>query len=161
MNPIRLAGVALLVVAMSCSDAVGPQRQTTDLEAAHQKWRAQNLHTYAFTLQRTCFCVNIHPLYVAVVNDTVVAVIDFETGAAVDRQFGQTIEDLFTFVQGAIDRPAQKILVQYDAEKGFPREIDYDGAALIADDESFYRISDVHPITPQLGAKVTSSFRTR
>jgi hypothetical protein len=39
-------------------------------------------------------------------------------------------------------------MLQYDAAKGFPTEIDYDGAALIADDEIFYRVSDVHPITP-------------
>jgi hypothetical protein len=37
----------------------------------------------------------------------------------------------------------------YDAAKGFPAEIDYDGAAQIADDEISYRITDVHPVTPQ------------
>ena len=41
---------------MSCREAVGPERQTADLEAAHRLWQAQNLHTYAFTLQRSCFC---------------------------------------------------------------------------------------------------------
>jgi hypothetical protein len=149
MNPLRLAAFSLFVAAMSCSDALAPQRETTDLEAAHQRWRAQNLHTYAFTLQRSCFCVNIHPLYVAVVNDTIVGVLDLEAATFVDLQFGETIEDLFTFVQTAIDRPAQLIRVEYDTERGFPSVIDYDGAAQIADDEISYRISDVHPITPQ------------
>lgn len=134
---------------MSCGDAVGPQRQIADLEAAHQRWRAQNLHTYAFTLQRACFCANVDPLYVAVVNDTVVGVLDFQTGAAVDLQLGRTIEDLFTFVQTAIGRGARLIRVEYDAAKGYPSEIDYDGAAQVADDEIVYHISDVHPITPQ------------
>ena len=32
--------------------------------------------------------------------------------------------------------------------KGFPTEIDYDGAAQIADDEIFYRVSDVHAVQP-------------
>jgi Family of unknown function (DUF6174) len=149
MNPLRLAALSLLMVAMSCSDSLAPQRQTTDLEAAHQRWRAQNLHTYAFALQRSCFCGNVHPLYIAVVNDTVVGALDLETVTWVDRQLGETIEDLFTFVQSAIDRPAQQIRVVYDTAKGFPSEIDYDGAAQIADDEISYRISDVHPITPQ------------
>ena len=148
MNPIRLAGLALLVVAMSCRDAVGPEQQITDLEVAHQRWRAQNLHTYAFTLQRACFCTNVHPLFVFVLSDTVAGVLDLETGTMVDRQLGATVEGLFTFVQSAIDRPARLIRAQYDAAKGFPTEIDYDGAALIADDEIFYRVSDVHPITP-------------
>jgi Family of unknown function (DUF6174) len=149
MNTLRIASLSLLVVSMSCSDAIGPRRQTTDLEAAHQRWRAQNLHTYAFTLQRSCFCVNVHPLYVAVVSDTVAGVFDLATGAEVDRQLGETVEDLFAFVQTAIDRPAERIVVEYDGAKGFPSAIDYDGAAQIADDEVVYRVSDVHLITPQ------------
>lgn len=149
MNPLRLAALSLLMIVMACSDSVAPQPQTTDLETAHHRWRAQNLHTYAFTLQRSCFCVNVHPLYVAVVSDSVVGAFDLETGMWVDRQLGETIEDLFSFVQTAIDRPAQQIRVEYDTAMGFPREIDYDGAAQIADDEISFRVSDVHPITPQ------------
>jgi Family of unknown function (DUF6174) len=135
---------------MSCSDAVGPTRETTDLEAARQLWRAQNLHTYAFTLQRSCFCGNVHPLYVLVLRDTVAGVLDLETTQPVDRQLGQTVEDLFTFIQNAIDRPARLIRATYDPAKGFPTEIDYDGAAQIADDEIFYHIADAHPVFPQL-----------
>ena len=148
MNPSRLVGLALLTVAMSCQDAVGPKRETTDLEAARQLWRAQNLHTYAFTLQRSCFCANVHPLYVVVLSDTVAGVLDLETATAVDRQLGETVESLFTFIQDAIDRPAQSIHAEYDSAKGFPTAIDYDGAALIADDEISFRVSDVHHIFP-------------
>ena len=149
MNLTRFGGLALIVGAVACTDAIGPGRPTTDIEAAHQLWRAQNLHTYAFTLQRSCFCGNVHPLYVVVLSDTVGGVLDLETTASVDRQLGQTVEDLFTFIQGAIDRHAQRIDATYDAAKGFPTNIDYDGAATIADDEISYRVSDVHPITPQ------------
>ena len=147
MNPLRLAGVTLLAFAVSCSDAAGPGQHVTDLEAARQRWRAENLHTYAFTIQRSCFCVNIHPLFVVVVSDTVAGVLDVTTGTPVDRQLGETVDGLFTFIQNAIDRHAQKIDVMYDPTKGFPTQIDYDGAAQIADDEIFFRVSDVHPIT--------------
>jgi hypothetical protein len=148
MKPIRLAGLALLVVAISCSDATGPWQQTTDLVAARERWRAQNLHTYAFILQRSCFCGNTHPLYVLVAADTVAVVLDFETFEGVDRRLGQTVEGLFTFIQNAIDRPARLIRANYDEAKGFPSEIDYDGEARIADDEVFYHVSDVHPVAP-------------
>jgi uncharacterized protein DUF6174 len=141
-----LAGLTLLAVAASCGDATAPGRQVTDLDAARQQWRAQNLHTYAFTIQRSCFCTNVHPLYVLVLSDTVAGVLDFETGQWVDRQLGETVEGLFTFIQNATDRPARVIRADYDATRGFPTEIDYDGAAQIADDEIFYRISDVHPV---------------
>lgn len=159
MNPIRQAGLALLAAAISCSDATSPAHQPTDLEAARQRWQAQNLHTYAFTLQRSCFCANIHPLYVLVLGDTVAGVLDLETGETVDRHLGETVESLFTFIQNAIDRPAQMIRAEYDDGKGFPTEIDYDGDAQIADDEISYRISDVHLVPPSqsrvLGSPVT------
>jgi hypothetical protein len=41
------------------------------------------------------------------------------------------------------------IRAEYDAAQGFPAAIDFDGKAEIADDEISFRISDVHPITPQ------------
>jgi hypothetical protein len=146
----RLAASALLVVAASCGDALGPGRHTNpDLEAARRLWRAQDLHTYAFTLQRSCFCANVDPLYVAVLSDTVALALDLKTGEYVDRRLGMTVDDLFAFIQTAIDRPAQLIRANYDGARGFPTEIDYDGAAQIADDEVFYRITDVHPIPPR------------
>jgi hypothetical protein len=40
------------------------------------------------------------------------------------------------------------IRAEYDAAKGFPTEIDYDGEAQIADDEISFRVSDVHLVTP-------------
>jgi len=158
MNPLRLAGLASLAVAISCGDATGPGRQPTptDLEAARQLWLAQNLHTYAFTIQRGCFCANIHPLYVFVFSDTVAGVLDLQTGESVDRQLGETVDGLFSFVQNAIDGHAQMIRAEYDAAKGFPTEIDYDGQAQIADDEISFRVSDVHPVSPSLVRLVTS-----
>ena len=149
MTSTRIAGLALLVLATSCMDATGPDRRISDLETAHRRWQAQDLHTYAFTLERACFCTNVHPLYVLVLSDRVAGVFDLETGTFVDLELGKTIEELFTFVRGAIDGHARLIRTEYDDGKGFPTEIDYDGAAQIADDEIFYRVSDVHPITPQ------------
>ena len=149
MKRIRFAAVALLGIAISCSDAAGPGRQPTDLEAARQRWQAQDLHTYAFVLQRSCFCGNTHPLFVIVQSDTVAGVLDFETFESVESRFGETVDDLFAFIQSAVDRRVEKIRATYDAEKGFPTEIDYDGAAQIADDEIFFRVSDVHQIAPR------------
>jgi len=150
MRPTRFAGLALLALAMSCSDALSPeQRQIRDLETAQRRWQARNLHTYAFTLQRSCFCGNVNPLYIVVLSDRVGGVFDLNTGAFVDVQLGETIEDLFTFIQSAIDHHASLIRAEYDAASGFPTQIDYDGSAMAADDELSVRISDVHPITPQ------------
>jgi hypothetical protein len=153
MNRLRLclARLTLLAVVMSCSDNVAPQSapRVANLRAAQARWRSRNLHTYAFSLRRTCFCANTHRLFVIVKDDAVVGVFDLDDGVFVDSVLGVTIEGLFSFVQHAIDRPAQKIDVQYDAAQGFPALIDYDGSAQIADDEIEYHVSDVHLITPQ------------
>jgi hypothetical protein len=91
-----------------------------------------------------------------VLSDTVAGVLDFETGQWVDRQLGETVEGLFTFIQNATDRPSQLIRATYDDAKGFPAEIDYDGSAQIADDEIFYRVSDVHLVSPVTGLSLGS-----
>ena len=156
MNTKKLLTLTLLAFATACSDATNPAADpkiasdppVTDLAAARQRWKAQDLHTYAFILRRSCFCGNTHPLFVAVVNDKVAGVLDFQTTESLDPTLGETVDDLFDFIQKAVDRPARLIRANYDAVKGFPTEIDYDGEAQIADDEIFYRISDVHPIAP-------------
>src|SRR5690349_5606698 len=83
MKPRFFAAFAVLMLASSCSDAVAPAAPTP-LSEAQQRWRQQDLHTYAYTLQRSCFCGNVDPLYDAVVRDTVVGVLDLETGNWVD-----------------------------------------------------------------------------
>jgi hypothetical protein len=116
------------------------------LEQAYARWSSQHLHTYAFTLQRSCFCLNTHPLYVLVVNDKVTGVLDLQTGAQVDAQLGETVEDLFGFIRSAIVNHAALIEAEYDSTQGFPTSINYDGSAQFVDDEVFYRVSDVHTI---------------
>lgn len=155
MTLSRLARLALLIGAVSCTDAVGPGHQLSDLDQARRLWRSQNLHTYAFTVQRSCFCVNVHPLYVFVLSDTVAEVLDTQTGEMVDRQLGETVESLFTFIQNATEHSVELIRATYDGTKGFPTEIDYDGSAQIADDEISYRVGDVHVITPATSSVVT------
>jgi len=150
MRLTKLARLALLAFAVSCSDALSPDgRQIRDFENAHRRWQARDLHTYAFTLQRSCFCVNVNPLYVVVLNDRVGGVFDLNAGHYVDVQLGETIDDLFTFIQSAIAHHASVIRAEYDPVSGFPTQVDYDGSSMAADDELSLRVSDVHPITPQ------------
>lgn len=144
-------GIALCAGAVACTDAVGPI-QYRDLETARQRWQAQNLHTYAFTVKRECFCANVDRLYVLVVGDSVAGVFDLDTGQQAALRLGTTVDALFTFVQQAIDRHVDVIDAQYDAVKGYPIEIRYDGSVQGADDELLVHVSDVHPIDVTLSA---------
>lgn len=146
MSTRRFAALALLTLAASCGDLIAPNR--SDLDSARRRWSAQNLHTYAFTLRRNCFCAIVDPLYVLVQSDTVAGVLNLRTGETVDRQFGMTVDDLFAFVQRAIANHAYMIHATYDPARGFPAQIEYDGAAQIADDEVSFYASDVHAVAP-------------
>jgi hypothetical protein len=147
MKPNRLAGLALLAAAISCSDATAPLPQMAELQAARLRWRAQNLHDYAVVVQHSCFCGYVSPLYTVVLDDTVAGVVDLQSGASIDPRVCESVDDLFAVIESAIQRHAEVIRAEFDPEKGFPTAIELDGAARIADDEIFYRITDVHPIT--------------
>lgn len=89
----------------------------------------------------------------------VAGVLDLETGEAVNRQLGESVEDLFTFIQDATDGSAYLIRAEYDAVRGFPTEVDYDGAAQIADDEISYRVSDVHSVPSATSLRADEGIR--
>jgi hypothetical protein len=140
MMRLRAFAAALFVFAAGCGDVLSPG---SELGVARQRWKAQNLHSYSFTLQRSCFCPSVQPLRVTVVGDSVVSVIDPATNKPVDLRSGETIDGLFRFIENAIARKAAVLEVQYDAVAGFPTRINYDGSFRVADDELTYTASNV------------------
>jgi hypothetical protein len=131
----RFALVALLALCASCSDALSPESKLTELDAARRKWAQKGFPLYLYTMRRVCFCINTNPLDVSVSNGKVVQVYDQTQQKTVDLAFGQTVEQLFEFVDSAIRNGAATIDVSYDAALGFPIFINYDGSRVIADDE--------------------------
>ncbi len=142
-----ILSVALLIAVAACSDAVGPGADQSDLEINRQKWRSNGFASYTMTMSRVCFCGDVGPWNVVVVNDSVVSVTRVADGRAADTRYVPTINKLFDFIDEAIKKPAAKIESQYDPARGFPREINYDGSLNIADDELFYTVSNVIPTT--------------
>jgi hypothetical protein len=154
MQRLRLLlSVAVLIAAAACSDAVGPRDQS-DLEINRQKWRNNGFASYTMTMSRVCFCGDVGPWNVVVVNDSVVSATRVADGRAADTRFLPTINKLFDFVDEAIKKPAAKIESRYDPARGFPREINYDGSLNIADDELFYTVSNVAALATTAAALV-------
>jgi hypothetical protein len=131
MSYHRLALIALLALAGSCSDSLSPTGKQAELSAARQRWTSK----YRFTMRRLCFCINTNPLEVSVAHGNVVQVYDQTQKNTVDVKLGQTVDQLFDFVDGAIRAGAATIEVTYDPVLGFPTLITYDGSVTIADDE--------------------------
>jgi len=143
--------VTALAAIASCSDLFSPGDQSR-LEENRDKWRAQGLTTYSFTLRQVCFCGINGPVRVVVVNGAAVNATLISNGQLVDPRFVSSIESLFDFIQRGIAKHSAVLEVTYDPTRGFPARIVSDGSKSTADDEVTYEVSDVQPIALTAGA---------
>ncbi len=101
-------------------------------------------------LQRLCFCGGgTAPAEVVVRNGQRVSVTIVETGEPVPAQFASlylTVDELFDFVEDAIDRKAHRIDVEYDPDLGVPIEISIDYEENVIDEEMAFRASSFTPL---------------
>jgi hypothetical protein len=140
----RLLMLSLALGAVTaCHDATGPDRASPfDLLLARQRWSAHAYHDYRYTLQVECYCVQTNPLRVTVIHDTVVAVTDMTTAAAVGTNLGMTVEDLFDVIRDA-QRSGTPIEARYDAQLGYPTFIGDNRPALAYDGGAIYTAHDM------------------
>lgn len=150
----RSVGVALAVLAApgACTvigvDQYGAERER--LEDARQLWQAQGWDSYAFTLQRLCFCGGgTDPAEVVVRNNERVSVTDIATGEPIPSEFTQyylTVPELFDFIEDAIDREAHEIDVSYEPSVGYPASVRIDYIKNAIDEEMAFEASDLRAL---------------
>ena len=137
-------------------DAATPQAstsfelKTTNISNSYTanlaKWQSQNLKTYDFVFQRTCFCPreNTRPALVSVQNSQKENIRWIETYQEVEadkRAIFLDIDELFALIKSAMDQKAKTINVEYDSTYGFPTNIYIDYDENIADEEVSIRAS--------------------
>src|SRR3954465_9803631 len=142
MNRRLLVTMLLLAAAAACSDVTGPGASRSDLFFAQQRWAAQDLHNYQFTLQRMCFCGNTDPLRILVIHDTVANVADLTTGESLALNYGMTVTDLFGVIRSA-QRAGTPIEAEYHPQRGYPTHIIDNGPGMALDAGAVYTASDV------------------
>lgn len=153
----RRARLLILIGATSfaaCDNPVGPPPLTAaakELAAARRTWAAQGLLSYRFRFQRLCFCGPdaTAPLTVVVSRNRVISVTRAETGEPVapGESLPLTVERLFVEIERAIDQGAAALTVHYDPVRGYPLSIDIDRDFRIADEEVYYRASELAPLS--------------
>lgn len=115
------------------------------LDAARAVWQAQGPTSYVFVLQRSCFCGGgTQPARVTVEDGQRVSVTVVDTGEPVPAEFEQyylTVDELFDFVEDAIDRKAHRITVEYDRDVGYPVSIFIDYQENAIDEEMGFEAS--------------------
>ncbi len=141
----RVATSLLLFSALAgCSDLFSPSSKSR-LDENREKWRAQGLTTYTFTLGQFCFCAINGPVRVFVSNGAVLNATQISNGQALDTRFASSIESLFDFIERGIAKHSAVLDVTYDPARGYPVRIVSDGSKSAADDEVTYEVSDVSP----------------
>ena len=114
---------------------------------------------YAMEFQRSCFCMpdTRSPFFVVVNSTEEVASAVFLDGGEtpgqvvtdpeeLDDLYLITVQDAFDEIQQAIDEGVYFLNVTYDAVGGYPTDVDIDWDDRIADEETYYTISNVVPL---------------
>ena len=119
------------------------------------KWEAQNIGHYQFTVAVSCFCpfANVEVTYEVlngeVVNQSVQTSSDNPVDEAQVSDFYQsynTIEKVFDYVGDAINK-ADETNIEYDPTYGFPTNITVDWIKLAVDDEMYLTLSNFEPLS--------------
>jgi hypothetical protein len=144
---------ALVLFGLGACTVLGPddrEQERDRLEDARRLWRAQAWDSYAFTLQRLCFCAGgTDPAEVVVRSGRRVSVTVLPTGVPVPDQFAPfylTVEELFDFIEDALDRDAHEVEVTYERTLGYPVSIRIDYIENAIDEEMAYQASNLRPL---------------
>ena len=145
MNLSQILPLILVLLTFSCANnhEVLPEEE---LSVEEQKWRDQNLKSYEFTLQISCFCILEYtlPKRVVVQNNEVVQVDDASYEELNDSVI-QTIDGYFDFIRETRKQNPDEEEITYDAVLGYPTYIFFDISYQMADEEIRYTISELIP----------------
>jgi len=126
-----------------------------ELSAAEQRWNAQGLPAYEYTVQRLCFCAPAvtHPITVTVRDGAVVRLVYADSGAVPDSAMFRdflTVERVFDFVRRTIAENPDTLTAVYDPHYGYPTRITVDPIFGIADDEFSVSVTGFQPLATVL-----------
>lgn len=137
----------LLPTTIAACGILGPNLDS-ELDRQRHEWDALGRNSYSLVYRRVCFCPLPSPNAVKIVvfEDLVVSVSSASTGEDVDGikdGVWPTIDELFDFVEQAIDEDADELIVAYDQEFFFPTLISIDWIRMAIDDEISHTASNL------------------
>ena len=141
--------VAMLLFNIACPGKFSSLER--DLSQNRQLWTSRNLKDYRYRLQLGCFCPRelTQPVIIEVKNGQRVSIVYEADRSVVANEFFNrfdTIDDVFAFVDDAIDRDASKITVTFNSEFGYPTQVSVDYIELAVDEEMAVFVSDLEAI---------------
>ncbi len=118
-----------------------------ELDVNRALWDAAAIHDYSMTFQRLCLFCGIElliPVRITVRGDTIVEVTDLDGAPVVEPAEGVflTIDEVFDFVQFAIDQRAAEIDVRYNGTFGYPTDVVIDFSRSLFNDDTQFQIRE-------------------
>jgi hypothetical protein len=148
---LRLRRAALLAAivplfAAGCGDIFGSGdlgRERDELADARGRWTRNGTDSYEMVVSRVCYCGPMQ-VRVRVQGGQVVSRVDPETGQPVTASWADgidTVEDLFRFIDDALDEDPHEADAEYDDSRGFPTGAYFDFEENMADEENGFVVS--------------------
>lgn len=124
-------------------DELGRERQA--LAEARQQWASTGVDSYEFTVSVHCMCGPL-TMRVRVVDGVVVSrVRDGQPVPTDELGYADTVEELFAYLERALDQRPAEIDVDYGA-RGVPTHAFIDWSKSVFDEESGFGVADFTPI---------------
>ena len=141
-----MAFVAVALLAAACSNT-GPITGIDDLADAVSLWNDLGPNSYAFAIERQCFCSSEArgPVRITVINGQIVAQIYVDSGASVTgdaRGWFPDVDGLFDVLRDAMNEGAHEIRVTYNPVNGVPIDFWIDYSENMADEELGFIVTE-------------------
>lgn len=120
-------------------------------ETPQALWESQEVNSYRYTLQVSCFCIVevTRPVTIEIQNGEVASITYVEDGTAADPQLFElynSIDKLFAIINNAESQDPARLDVTYDETYGVPLLVDIDISEQMADEEIYFTVSDFEVI---------------
>ena len=134
--------VAIGLTLASCG-ILDPDRQVKGLDDAKARWALLAVDDYEIVIERVCFCGDVTPVRVTVVDGNVIGRVYLDSGEPVPSErasFYPSVPGLFEILEDA-NRRGASINVSFDQQYGFPTSAFIDYVKNAIDDELSIRTS--------------------
>ena len=140
--------LALIVTAIGLAWNSTPTKTSSVVqgpETPQALWAAQEIDSYRYTLEVSCFCVQEMTRPVTIeVRDGQVAAITYADGSAADPALFErydSIDGLFALIAEAETQDPARLDVTYAEETGVPLSVDIDISEQMADEELRFQVT--------------------
>lgn len=122
-------------------------------------WKQNNFNHYVYNAINKCLCDMAKRVKIFVYNNEIVKILDLDKGSTPleksEFEKYKTIDEYVVFINDALQKPVDKVYIDYDRHLGFPSKIFIDPNKRLADNETNIDISNLNLLTIETPTSIT------